>query len=161
MHVSRRRPALPCHRHRRPYFCCGTTAHAFAECRLAVVSGWVVIPRSMPPTAKALTFLGMLARFSLQRRCKANVYRAPGLFHYLRLLDEHRPPERLPLSNDEELRFDEGSTQRAHWAGPSRAAPTTTTTGLAHRQTDNLKSAQTDRQTDRQTIWQIDRQTDV
>eukprot|EP00964_Phaeocystis_antarctica_P094619 scaffold61292_cov64-Phaeocystis_antarctica.AAC.4 len=26
------------------------------------------------------------------------------------------------LSNHEELRFDEGSTQRAHWAGPSRAA---------------------------------------
>ena len=41
-----------------------------------------------------------------------------------------------PLSNHEELRFDEGSTQRAHWAGPSRAAPTSDegqTCRLAHR----------------------------
>eukprot|EP00964_Phaeocystis_antarctica_P099349 scaffold65187_cov67-Phaeocystis_antarctica.AAC.4 len=88
--------SLPCHRHRCPYFCCGTIAYAFAECRLAVVSGWVAITRSMPPTATALTFLEMLARFSLRRHRKANAYQAPGLFRDLRLLDEQRPPESRP-----------------------------------------------------------------
>ena len=63
---------------------------------MAVVSGWVAITRSMPPTAKALTFLEMLARFSLRRHRKANAYRDPGLFRDLRLLDEQRPPESRP-----------------------------------------------------------------
>ena len=94
-HVSRRRPALPCRRQRH-HFRCGTTAYAFAECRLAVVSDWVAITRSVPPTAKALTFLEMLARFSLRRHRKANVHRAPGLFHARRLLDEQRPTGRRP-----------------------------------------------------------------
>jgi hypothetical protein len=63
---------------------------------LAAVSGCVAITGSMPPTAKALTFLEMLARLSYWRHRKANACRPPGLFHDRRLLDEQRPTERRP-----------------------------------------------------------------
>ena len=121
-HVSRVRPVLPCHRHCRPYFCCSTTAYAFAERRLAVFSGWVATTRSMPPTATALTFLEMLARFSLRRHRKADSYRAPGRFHDHRLLDEQRPPESRPYLTTRSY----GSTKgpRSAHIGLGRAAPT-------------------------------------
>ena len=103
-------------------FRCGTTAYAFAECQLAVVRGWVAITRSMPPTAKVLTFLEMLARFSLRRHRKAKSYRASGLFRDLRLLDEQRPPESRPYLTTRSY----GSTKgpRSAHIGLGRAAPT-------------------------------------
>jgi hypothetical protein len=120
-HVSRRRPALPCRRHRH-HFCCGTEAYAFAECRLAVVTGSVAITRSVPPTAKALTFLEMLARFSLRRHRKANGYRTPGLLHKLRLLDEQRPTERRPHLTTRSYDSTKGPRSAHIGLGPSQAA---------------------------------------
>ena len=119
-HVSRRWPALPCRRHRH-HFCCGTTAYAFAERRLAVVTGWVAIARSVPPTHP--TFLEMLARFSLRRHRKANVYRAPGLLHDLRLFDEQRPTERRPYLTTRSYGSTKGPGSAHIGLGRARAAP--------------------------------------
>ena len=86
----------------------------------------------MPPSATALTFLEMLARFSLRRHRKANAYRAPGLFHDLRLLDEQRPPESRPYLTT----WSYGSTKgprSAHILGwAERAAPTNSGTRDLH-----------------------------
>ena len=139
-HVSRRRPALPCRRHRH-HLCCGTTAYAFAECRLAVVTGWVAITRSVPPTAKALDIPRNAGPIQLaappQSECISRSRIVPRPSASRRAATTREPP----LSNHEELRFDEGSTQRAHWAGPSRAVPIIS--DLRYRQTDRQKSGTT------------------
>ena len=74
--------------------------HSIRLCRVSVGSNkQLATTRSMPPTAKALTFLEMLARFSscgATARGKANAYRAPEWFRDLRRLDEQRPPESRP-----------------------------------------------------------------
>ena len=93
----------------------------------------------MPPTAKALTFLEMLARFSLRRHRKANAYRAPGWFRDLRLLDEQRPPESCPYLTTRSY----GSTK-----GPRSAH-----IGLGRSAKEGLSTSdlRTDRQTNRET----------
>ena len=118
-HVSRRRPALPCRRHRH-HFCCGTTAYAFAECRLAVVTGWVAITRSVPPTHRQSPDIPRNAgpiqlAAPPQSECIPSSRIAPRPSAFRRAATNRAPP----LSNHEELRFDKGSRQRAHWAGPS------------------------------------------
>eukprot|EP00964_Phaeocystis_antarctica_P135317 scaffold99697_cov59-Phaeocystis_antarctica.AAC.3 len=97
--------------------------HSIRLCRVSVGSNkQLATTRSMPPTAKALTFLEMLARFSLRRHRKANAYRTPGLFRDLWLLDEQRPPESCPYLTTRSY----GSTKgpRSAHIGLGRAAPT-------------------------------------
>ena len=118
-HVSRRWPALPCRRHRH-HFCCGTTAYAFAERRLAVVTGWVAIARFVPPTHRQSPDIPRNAgpiqlAAPPQSECIPSSRIAPRPSAFRRAATNRAPP----LSNHEELRFDKGSRQRAHWAGPS------------------------------------------